>query len=168
MKRIVLLTLAIVVVSGALYLGFERKAERLRSEYARAESEKLVLQQTAREVAELAEIYGEKGDVVTFTEALYGCARNSGIDDHEVITSLFREEPQARGGRQQRQGKTLEVHRLEVSLSGKLPEIAEYIDELQQLKGQKRITRLTLTPGENVLKAKLFIDLYSLGGRHAR
>ncbi|PKN13033.1 MAG: hypothetical protein CVU69_04865 [Deltaproteobacteria bacterium HGW-Deltaproteobacteria-4] len=167
MKRIVLFTVLILFVASGLYLGYARKTDRLRSEYDNVHAKKLVLQQEALDVAELSRNYGGTADIVAFTEALYDCARKTGIDDHEVTTSQHREEQQARGGRGKK-GNTLVVHRLEVSLSGKFQRVAEYIVQLQKLENYSRISHLTLVPGENVLKAKMRIDLYSLGEPHAR
>jgi hypothetical protein len=166
MKKTLLFSAIILLVAG-LYYGYARKADRLRSEYDKVHSEKLVLQQDALDVAELSRSYGGTVDTVAFTEALYGCARQTGIDDHEVTTSQHPEEQQARGGRGKK-GNTLVVHRLDVSLSGEFRRVVEYIDRVQKLKDQNRISHLTLVPGEKVLKAKIRIDLYSLGEPHAR
>lgn len=167
MKKIVLFTVLILFVASGLYFGYARKTDSLHSEYDNIHAKKLLLQQDALDVAELSRKYGGTADIVAFTEAIYGCARKAGIDDHEVTTSQHREEQQARGGRGKK-GNTLVVHRLEVSLSGEFQRVAEYIDQLQKLKDYSRISHLTLIPAEKVLKAKMRIDLYSLGEPHAR
>lgn len=167
MKRTLFFALIVLFVAGGLFLVFTRKADRLRSDYDKVHTEKVALQQTALEVAELSRAYGGRVDTVALTEALYGCARQSGIDDHEVVTNQHREEQQARGGRGQK-GNTLVVQRLEISLSGEFQRVVGYIDRLQKLKAPCRINHLALLPGEKVLKAKIYIDLYSLGEAHAR
>ncbi|HBT82514.1 MAG TPA: hypothetical protein DEB35_03485 [Desulfuromonas sp.] len=167
-KWIILSVVFGIFLTGGFYLNRQGQVERLRSEFARLHAEKTSLQQAEAEIAELSRRYAGEADIPAFTEALYNCARQEGIRDHEVITNLYREETLARGGRNRQKGGALEVHRLEVSLAGEFRRIGGYLDRVQKLDGRKKITRLVVVPGETELKAKMTIDLYSLGEAHVR
>lgn len=168
-KWIVLAAVFGLLLVGGFYLYRQEKVERLRSELARLQTEQSSLQRAESEVAELSRRYSGEAAIPAFTEALYGCARQEGISDHEVITTLYREEVQVRGARnRQKGGGDLKVHRLEVALAGEFRSIGGYVERVQKLDWRKKITRLALIPGDHELKAKITIDLYSLGENHVR
>lgn len=167
MQRIIIGLVLGLLLSGGLYLSRHAEAQRLGSELAKVQGEKLALQQKAIESADLARVFTGKTDVAAFTDALYGCARQTGLNDHEVTTSAFREEQSFRA-RGKKQASSLRASRLQISLSGDFRTVAEYLDLMQKLDSHKRVTRLTLTPGDKQLAAKIIIDLYALGEPHGR
>jgi Tfp pilus assembly protein PilO len=168
MKRIILFTLLGLLLAGGYFVNRQQAIQHLRAEYARLQTEKSSLQQKAAEVAELAQRYRAETNIAAFTEALYGCARTSGIRDHEVVTTRASVAQQSRGRRGRDQGVALQMSRMEVSLSGDFRQVAQYVDQVQKLDPYKRISQLTLTPGERKLNATLMIDLFSIGEPHAR
>jgi len=167
MQRIVIGLVLGLLLSGGLYLARQTETKRLGSELAKVQGEKLILQQKAIEAADLARNYTGKTDIAGFTDALYGCARQAGLSDHEVTTSAFREEQSTRG-RGRKKASTLQASRLQIALSGDFRAVAGYLDLVQKLDSHKRLTRLALTPGDQQLAAKVIIDLYSLGEPHGR
>ncbi len=168
MKRILLFTLLGLLLVGGIYYNRQGEVKRLGEEVAKVQAEKLTLQQEAIAMADLARIYAGKTDIAAFTDALYGCASQVGLRNHEVTTSAYREEQTARTGRGRKSVSDLKTQRLQVSLSGEFRKVAEYLDLLQKLESRQRITRFALVPGEKQLAATVVIDLYSLGGSHVR
>jgi len=168
MKQTILFCLIGLLLTGGIYLNRQQEAGRLRAEETRLQADKFLLQQQATEIAELAKQLTGTTDVATFTEALYSCARRTGIRDHEVITTRVNAEQQARGKRNRSKGATLSEQQLEVVLTADFRRIAEYIDQVQKLGHHQRISKLTLTPGDKQLKATMVINLYSLGEPYVR
>jgi hypothetical protein len=170
MKKIVLFTVIGILLAGGFYLNRQSAIDQLRSELSSLQAEKLALQQTAVDIAALETQYATAttADVSAFTEALYGCARQVGIHEHEITTRNLPAEVRTRGRRSKMNMGDLKTNRLQVELSGSFRQIAEYINRVQKLTDHKKINAIALLPGEDKLAATVTIDLYSLEAPNAR
>jgi hypothetical protein len=170
MKRITLFLILGLLALGVLYLNRQGRMADLQLELSGLREEKVLLQRASVETGDLARTFSGGIDVASFTEQLYASARRAGISDHEVITGIVRAENRQAGGRQGRsrgRGEGLETSRLQVSLSGRFKDIAEYLRLVQGIESLARISSLEMKPGEKAVRAELLIDLYALEGNHA-
>jgi hypothetical protein len=164
MKQIILVTLIGILLAGGIYLNRQNEVRRLRGELSGIQTQKLALQQADIETAKLEKKCGTAAtvDIASFTEKLYGCARQSGVSKHEVTTKSLPAELRVRRGRSKKSSLDLKTNRLEVEISGSFRQIAEYVNKAQKLSEYKRISSIKLLPGEKKLGATFTIDLYSL------
>lgn len=106
-----------------------------------------------------------EADLVSFVEALYSCARQIGLFDHEVTTPQRQD---TRPIRHDHQGPapaataSLKTSRLQVVLHGDYQRIAEYLRTVDTLRGYKQISHLEITVDGSTLRALLLIDFHAL------
>jgi hypothetical protein len=169
MKQIILFTLIGILLAGGLTLNRQNKVVRLSSELSDLQMAKLTLQQSEIEIAALEAKYAsaQTTDVAAFSEALYNCARQTGIRNHEITTKSLPAELRVRSSRSRKNKNDLKTNRLEVAISGSFRQIAEYVDKAQKLSEHKKLSAIELLPGEKKLGATVIIDLYSLEAPHA-
>jgi cell division protein FtsL len=166
MKKTLIFSLAISLVFGAFLVNNQIKAGKLQRQIDDIELQIDRLTLSEQEFSDLENRFVSAIDIAEFTEELYQCARKTGIRNHEVTTVPLQIHQTVNRGRGRAKFTQLNVNRLQVYLSGSFRKVADYVDRVQKLKQIKRISEISLSPGEKRLNTKIVIDLYAYGAEN--
>lgn len=165
MKQLLAITLAGIALLVGYPLYRQTAISRLEGELV-TQRETIARQQSLeQEAARQSRQLAAGVDLASFVEALHACARQAGIDDHEVTTGPRQEQAQIRRPRRtpgQGEGVELKTSRLQVVLRSDYRGIAEYLRQIDGLGRPTQITRLEMTAEGSLIRLLLLIDLYSL------
>jgi Tfp pilus assembly protein PilO len=166
--------ISIITVSLALVLFYlhERtgQLEDINSQIAKIRAEKLSMSGEMAAQGKVGNILPAKAGIAEFVEDLFDAARISGIKKHEVSTVKTIDLPQRKNamkGRSGESGKELKTYSLKISLEGNYRDTAEYIREMQNIKGYMQMVELGMKPADKILKTDITVEIVSIGGQNA-
>jgi Tfp pilus assembly protein PilO len=142
------------------------KIKKLRADLAKLTSEQNKNGNVEAEAARLARMIPAEANGPAFVEALYRCARESGLKQHEVATEGVKTQETARPGAAK--STSIATHRIKVSAGGSYRSFAEYLRRVQNIERFNRIIDFKLAPDADQIKGTLTIELYYLPVKNAK
>lgn len=169
-KFIILVVYLLVLAVGMLGYRINRtaKIKKLRADLARITAEKNKTSNVEAEAVRLTKLIPAEANSPEFIESLYRCARESGLNQHEVATEASKSSVSARPRPGAADTASITKHRIKVSASGSYRSFAEYVRRVQNIERFNRIIEFRLSPDAGQLKGTFAIELYSLPVKNAK
>lgn len=140
--------------------------KRLRANLARISAEQNKTSTADAETSKLTKLIPTEVNSSEFIEALYRCALESGLKQHDVATEAAKSAGAARPG--VAASTAIAKHRIKVSASGSYRSFAEYFRRVQNIERLHTITEFKLVPDGDQIKGTVAIELYSLPVKNAK
>ncbi|MDD2364857.1 MAG: hypothetical protein PHN84_01695 [Desulfuromonadaceae bacterium] len=163
-SKLIILVAYLLILSVVMFsyrTNRSKKVKLIRAELSRVESEKNKVRRDENELARISRLIPSEADSTAVVEALYRFAKESGLTQHNVKTEVNKKLTSARN-RRSSNNLTVAANRINVNTIGSFRQTAEYIRRLQNMERFNRIAELRLTPSENVVKASLTVEVFSL------
>lgn len=165
----VIMVLSLVVVLLYAY-GRIGQINTMNTRIAQLRAEKLSMLLKRTESGNSEMMFPEKAGTAAFVENLYDAALASGIKKHEVSTMKTGDVPAGKSamkGKTGENGRVLKTYSLKISFEGTYRDTVEYVREVQNIEGHKRITELGMHPANNLLKTHMTVQIFSWGEQDA-
>lgn len=168
------IALLLIAAATAGYLFFRQgEIRRLDSELQVLRDKAGKQQAMQKQLDEDLRLLAGDGDMASFVENLYTCARQAGLSDLEVTTAQRRDPLQSKRSRTSTGsagGAELKTSRLQVVIRGDYRSLAEYLRLVDGIARPKQVNRLEMTAEGPAIRMLMLIDLFSLQrtASHAR
>lgn len=139
-----------------------KKVKELRAKLAQIQSEKDKNKRGESELARLTHLIPKESNNTTMVEALYLFAKESGLQQHEVMTEQPKQQSARRPGAMQDSSAVVKSS-IKVQITGNYRQIAEYIRRVQNMERFNRIIDFKFVPGDDrLIKGNVTIETYSM------